>query len=67
MLYQVGIAILKILSGSILNEDLAGIMGVLSQINSYITNGDLLVEIIDNIKIPEWIVQEVAYMAEENL
>jgi Rab-GTPase-TBC domain/Regulator of chromosome condensation (RCC1) repeat len=67
VLYQVGIAILKILSGSLLHEDLAGIMGVLAQISNYIGNGDSLVEVIDTIKIPSWIVQEVAYMAEENL
>ena len=67
VLYQAGIAILKILSGSLMHEDLAGIMAVLTQISSFIINGDLLVEIIDSIKIPEWIVQEVALMAEENL
>lgn len=67
ILYQAGIAILKILTGSLMHEDLAGIMGVLSQINSFIANGDLLMEIIDSIKIPEWIIQEISYMAEENL
>lgn len=67
VLYQAGVAILKILGSGIMNEDLAGIMGLLSQINNFCVNGDVLIEAIDSIRIPEWIVQEVGYMAEENL
>lgn len=67
VMYQTGIALLKILSGSLVNEDLGGIMGIISQINDYIADGDYLVEVIDSIRIPQWIEQEMEYMTQGNL
>jgi hypothetical protein len=67
VLFSTGIALLKIVSGNLMNEDLAGIMGVLGQLSSFISDGDALVASIESISIPQWIEQEMAYMAEENL
>ena len=67
VLFQTGIALLKIVAPSLANEDLAGIMAVIGNIGSYISDGDFLVNYIENISIPQWIEQEMAYMAEENL
>lgn len=67
VLYQTGIALLKILNESMIHEDLAGIMGIISQINDYIVDGDYLIETINSIRIPQWIEQEIEYMTQENL
>lgn len=67
VLFQTGIALLKIVAPSLANEDLAGIMTVIGSIGSYVVDGDFLVNCIESISIPQWIEQEMAYMAEENL
>lgn len=67
VLYKAGVAILKIIFYEILNEELEGIMKLLGNVGNYCENGDTLVDMIESIRIPEWIVLEIASMAGESL
>ncbi|OMJ70168.1 hypothetical protein SteCoe_31926 [Stentor coeruleus] len=67
VLYKTGVAILKIIFYEILNEELEGIMRMLGQVGNYCDNGDILVDMIESIRIPEWVVLEIASMASESL
>ena len=59
MMFKTGLALLKLLSYILLAEHLTGIMKSLKKIGEIIKDGDILVEQIQAIKVPNWVNDEL--------
>ena len=59
LLYRTALAVLKLLTYMLLPEDITGIMQLLSNLSSVITDADVLVEAIGETEVPGWVVKEM--------
>ena len=65
MLYKTGLAILKLLSYLLLPEGMHGILKCIGSLGTLITDGDVLVEQILQIEVPDWVDHELAALVGE--
>jgi hypothetical protein len=59
LLYRTALAVLKLLTYMLLQEDITGIMQLLSNLSGVITDADVLVEAIGETEVPGWVVKEL--------
>ena len=65
VLYKTGLAILKLLSYLLLPEGMHGILKCIGSLGTLITDGDVLVEQILQIEVPDWVDHELAALVGE--
>ena len=59
LLYRTALAVLKLLTYMLLQEDITGIMQLLSNLSGVITDADVLVEAIGETEVPGWVMKEL--------
>ena len=59
LLFKTALAILKIIKDKILYSDISEIMNTLKSTQTLITDENQLMKMIDEVKLPEWVYEEL--------